>query len=116
MRVVVAGVDEPAFERALGERGALVLPALAHGMDLAFLMAGGLADLERIAELRPFLTDAGAIWVLRVKGAARTLREVDVIDAGRRFGMVDNKIASFSQTLAAMRLVIPLALRGRRIP
>jgi hypothetical protein len=39
---------------------------------------------------------------------------VDVIEAGKAFGLVDNKIASFSEVLAAMRLVVPLARRGLR--
>jgi len=39
------------------------------------------------------------------------VREEDIIDAGRAFDLVDNKIASFSDTLAAMRLVVPLNQR-----
>jgi len=69
------------------------------------------AELRRIAELRPLIHDAGAIWVLRRKGAGLTVREVDVIEAGRAFDLVDNKIASFSDTLAGMRLVVPLNQR-----
>jgi hypothetical protein len=40
------------------------------------------------------------------------VREEDIIEAGRRFDLVDNKIASFSPALAAMRLVMPTRLRG----
>ncbi len=78
---------------------------------MAFLRVDSAAELERIAAFRQRLRPAGAIWVLRRKGAARQVREADVIAAGGRFGLVDNKIASFSDSLAAMRLVIPLALR-----
>ncbi len=70
------------------------------------------ADLQRLSELRPRIKDAGAIWVLRAKGAAAKVREVDVIEAGKAHRLVDNKIASFSATLAAMRLVIPLSMRN----
>jgi len=76
-----------------------------------FFLVNRPGDLHRIGELRPLIHDAGAIWVLRVKGPDRTVRDVDVIEAGRAFDLIDNKIASFSATLAAMRLVVPLNQR-----
>ncbi|HJP65093.1 MAG TPA: hypothetical protein VKA30_02180 [Actinomycetota bacterium] len=48
--------------------------------------------------------------MIRPKGSP-DIKEVDVIDAGLRAGLVDNKIASFSDSLSAMRLVIPVARR-----
>ena len=54
----------------------------------------------------------GAIWVVSRKGKAATLRDVDVIAAARASGLVDNKVASFSATHTALRLVIPVAQRG----
>jgi hypothetical protein len=61
-------------------------------------------DLDRIAALRRRLRPTGAIWVLRPKGGP--IREMEVIGAGLRHRLVDNKIASFSEDLSAMRLVI----------
>ena len=55
----------------------------------------------------------GAIWVVSRKGKAATLRDVDVIDAAKDARLVDNKVASFSATHTALRLVIPVALRPR---
>jgi hypothetical protein len=110
MRVTVVAFRDAAFEAELAERGASVVD-LSPGLDLVFYRVERPADLHRIAELRPLIHDAGAIWVLRVKGAGLTVREVDVIEAGRAFDLVDNKIASFSDTLAAMRLVVPLNQR-----
>jgi hypothetical protein len=110
MRVALVQFADADFEAALAERGArLVAPAA--GLDLVFTYVDEPADLHRIAELRPLIHDAGAIWVLRRKGASLTVREVDVIEAGRAFDLVDNKIASFSDTLAGMRLVVPLNQR-----
>jgi len=51
--------------------------------------------------------------VVSRKGKAATLRDVDVIDAARASGLVDNKVASFSATHTSIRLVIPVALRPR---
>lgn len=110
MRVALVAFDDPEFGARLAERGAS-LEAPAPGLDLVFTRVDAPADLGRLAELRGLIHDAGAIWVLRVKGAALTVREVDVIEAGRAFDLVDNKIASFSDTLAAMRLVVPLNQR-----
>ena len=84
---------------------------LAPGLDLVFYRVERTADLLRIGELRPMIHDSGAIWVLRVKGSGLAVREVEVIEAGKAFDLVDNKIASFSDTLAAMRLVVPLNQR-----
>ena len=44
---------------------------------------------------------------------AATLRYADLLAAARRPGLVDNKVASFSPTHTALRLVIPVALRPR---
>ena len=110
MRVALVEFADPAFETALVERGASVVSS-GTDLDLVFSYVDRPADLLRIAELRPLIHDAGAIWVLRRKGAGLTVRDVDVIEAGRAFDLVDNKIASFSDTLAAMRLVVPLNQR-----
>jgi hypothetical protein len=111
MRVALVGFDDAGFRAELAGRGAAVEPP-SPGLDLVFYYVERSADLARIEGLRRLIHDAGAIWVLREKGPARTLRETDVIDAGRAFELVDNKIASFSDTLAAMRLVVPLDHRG----
>jgi hypothetical protein len=110
MRVALVGFADAAFEAELAGRGATVAD-LSPGLDLVFYRVDRPSDLHRIAELRPLIHDAGAIWVLRVKGAGRTVHDVDVIDAGRAFDLIANKIASFSDTLAAMRLVVPLDQR-----
>jgi hypothetical protein len=49
--------------------------------------------------------------VVSRKGREATLRDVDVIEATRSAGLVDNKVVSFSPTHTALRLVIPRALR-----
>jgi hypothetical protein len=113
MRVALVGFDDEGFRAELAGRGAIVQEP-APGLDMVFYRAGRPADLPGIGELRPLIRDTGAIWVLREKGPARTVREEDIIDAGRAFDLVDNKIASFSDTVAAMRLVVPLNQRRNR--
>jgi len=111
MRLAIFDLEDPSFGASLVERKASIQTVAPADLDLAFLMVHEPADLGRLVELRPLIRPNGAIWVLRVKGPAATVRELDVIEAGQRHGLVDNKIASFSDTLAAMRLVIPIGLR-----
>ena len=110
MRIALVAFEDAAFASELTARGAAVVDAQ-PGLDMLFYRVDQPAELHRIGELRRLIHDAGAIWVLRTKGVGLTVREVDVIEAGRVFDLVDNKIASFSATLAAMRLVVPLNQR-----
>ena len=73
-----------------------------------FFGAEDAADLKRLKDLKSWIEPNGAIWVVRAKGGRGALRETDVIDAGLAAGLVDNKIASFSETHGAMRLVFRL--------
>jgi hypothetical protein len=111
MRVALVAFADAGFEAELAGRGATIVDAGSGALDLLFYGVDQPADLHRIAELRPLIRQTGAIWVLRVKGASLTVKDTDVIEAGRVFDLVDNKIASFSDTLAAMRLVVPLNQR-----
>jgi hypothetical protein len=52
------------------------------------------------------------VWAIYPKGR-RELSEDTVRAAGRRAGLVDVKVVRFSETLGALKLVIP---RARRKP
>src|SRR4029077_18055452 len=80
--------------------------------DVILLAADSWAELGVLPGLRDRIVANGAIWVVSRKGKAATLRDVDVIAAARASGLVDNKVASFSATHTALRLVIPVAQRG----
>jgi hypothetical protein len=112
MRVAVIDLDDPDFLKELRTRTQEVTVGRPRNeSDLVFLFVPHRNELdERIRPLEPFLRRDGAIWVVRPKGTS-DIKEVDVIDAGKRAGLVDNKIASFSDTRSAMRLVIPLTRR-----
>ena len=111
-RVSLVAFEDPWFRNLLREVTDDVSTELRADSDLVFYFVRHVADLFDLPDLRDALRDEGAIWVLREKGPSRVVLETDVIDAGKASGLVDNKIASFSDTLAAMRLVIPLAGRG----
>jgi hypothetical protein len=81
--------------------------------DLVFFGAESPSDLRRIQEMKNWIEPNGGIWVVRTKGGGGTLRDTDVIAAGLAAGLVDNKIASFSETQGAMRLVFRVRDRPR---
>jgi hypothetical protein len=81
--------------------------------DVVFLAADSHAELAGLADIRRRLRPNGAIWVVSRKGKAATIRDVDVIQAAKANDLVDNKVASFSPTHTALRLVIPVTLRPR---
>lgn len=106
---VLGLADQSWFLDRLRERGADVDADPPY--DLVFMRADDHADLDQLPRLKRRIRPAGAIWVVRTKGNSRRLRDTDIIEAAKRADLVDNKIASFSDTLAAMRLVIPVAKR-----
>jgi len=113
-RVAILGVDDPDFRSVLADRTTDVTEDRpTPDTDLVFLAADSVDQLLRIGDLQRALKPNGAIWVVSRKGKAATLRDVDVIDAAKSVGLVDNKVVSFSPTHTALRLVIPLARRPR---
>ena len=78
--------------------------------DLIFFAADEAPKLARAAQLASSLSNAGALWIVYPKGR-REIREQQVLDAGRRAGLVDVKVVSFSATHTALKFVRPKAAR-----
>jgi hypothetical protein len=102
MRVAVLGVADDAFAGELAARGAELVNDL-EGLDLLFYAADSAAELAGIGDLVPALADKGALWVVSRKGRAATVKDVEVMAAAKGFGLVDNKVVGFSDTLTALR-------------
>ncbi len=119
-KVAIVNVDDDSFVSLLGTRTRDIVEGKPSApADLVFFSAETPEDLSRIEELKSWIEPNGAIWLIRTKGGRGALRETDVIAAGLAAGLVDNKIASFSETQGAMRLVFrvrdrPRALRQQR--
>lgn len=112
MRVAVLGVDDSEFRAQLVGRNGEPDAGIDGGeLDIVFYAVGRLHDLALLPQLRSAIRPAGAIWVVSPKGKGIEVRDVDVMAAAREAGLVDNKVASFSATHTALRLVIPKALR-----
>jgi hypothetical protein len=110
-RVSLLGLGDETFAALLRSRTSDISGRVRGSSDLIFLAADDAAALERLEALRARIVPDGAIWVVSRKGRAATLRDVDVIDAAKRAGLVDNKVVSFSETHTALRLVIPRSAR-----
>jgi len=111
-RISVIGVSDDAFWTQLIERATDTMKGrLRQDSDLIFFAADSLSDLQQLARLKTYLVSNGAIWVVSLKGKAAKVKDVDVIAAAKAAGLVDNKVASFSETHTALRLVIPVNQR-----
>jgi hypothetical protein len=113
-KVALVNLHDPGFTKLLRTRTTDITTGRPSALcDLVFLGVSSRDELKRIAEVKPWIEPNGAIWVVRPKGGRADLRDTDVIDAGLAAGLVDNKIASFSDTHGAMRLVYRLKDRPK---
>ena len=109
-RVLLIGMDDEDLVRELEERGASVARRMSGHADVIFYAANNRAALARLASLKSRLTPAGAIWIIRPKGTA-VITESEVMKAGKAAGLVDVKVARYSDTHTAEKYVIPVRLR-----
>lgn len=113
-RVAVLDIDDASFVKLLRERtGDVVLGKPRRVCDIVFLGARDKTDLARLRQAKRWIEPNGAIWMVRQKGPGSPLRDTDLIEAGLAAGLVDNKIASFSDTHGAMRFVFRLKDRPK---
>jgi len=113
-KVAIVNLDDDSFVALLRTRTRdIVKGKPSSPCDLVFFGAETPEDLRRIEALKDWVEPNGAIWVVRTKGGRGSLRDIDVIATGLAAGLVDNKIASFSETQGAMRLVFRVRDRPR---
>jgi len=113
-KVALVGVDDASFVKLLRSRTSDIVRGKPRSpCDIVFLGANDVHDLQKLKEVKTWIEPNGAIWVVRPKGGRTAVRETDLFDAGRAAGLVDNKIASFSDTHGAMRFVFRLRDRPR---
>ena len=113
-KVALAGVDDAWFVSELRTRTQDIKRGKPSSpCDLVFLRVHEPADLAKIKSVKSWIEPSGAIWVVRKKGAGARIKDTDVIEATLAAGLVDNKIASFSDSEGAMRLVFRLKDRPK---
>ena len=107
--LIVGGLDEE-FAQALKAAGADVSTRKRGENDVIFLRADSDGDLGQLWPLQEQMKRNGAIWVIRPRGV-KTITEMDVLNTGKAAGLVDVKVARFSETHTAEKFVIPVANR-----
>jgi hypothetical protein len=112
MRVALVDIDDPDIRAQIAARTTDLTDGWpVPDTDIVLFGADTWEALAPLRELAALIRPNGAIWVVSRKGKARTLRDVEVIEAGKVARLVDNKVCSFSTTHTALRLVIPVARR-----
>ena len=109
-RIALVNVPGDEIRGLLAVRGLAWTEAAHPGTDLVLLGVSSLGELDRLAELRETIARDGAVWVVAPKGGAEPT-EAQVLAAGRTAGLVDVKVARWSDTHTAHKLVIPKAER-----
>ena len=110
-RVSVVGIEDRRFLDDLAARvDDLTRGRAKAGSDLVLVAMSDRSELPRLAKLREAIKAGGAIWVVWPKGR-KEFREDDVRDFGKTAGLVDVKVARFSETLSALKMMIPRAQR-----
>ncbi len=113
-RVSVIAVEDSALLKELRERTPNVTEGkAAKGSDIVLAFMQERTDLERLPRLRAAIRDTGSIWVLWPKGR-KELREDGIRSAALTAGLVDVKVASVSEVLSGLKLVIPVAQRAAK--
>jgi hypothetical protein len=110
-RVLVLGIRDPVFWAQLDDLGVKASKGkLLENADIIVLVVKRLRDLARLRPLQNSLAPNGAIWVVAPRGA-KHIPEREILAAGLAAGLVDVKVARFSETHTAHKFVIPLKRR-----
>ena len=114
MLISAVGLSDPTIQSELAaSHCTLVWGRLKAGSNIVLLGVESDAGLKRLDAAARALEEDGALWVVHPKGKAG-VKDTAVFAAGKALGLVANKVAKFSETHTAERLVIPVARRTHR--
>ena len=112
MRVALVGIADETLVEDIQSKGATIESSVrSKGLDMIFVTASTTRDLDRLSAIAGRLAPAGALWLIRTKGKGAAIRERESMAAGKRAGLVDVKVVSYSDTHSAEKYVIPVARR-----
>jgi hypothetical protein len=108
--VVVLNFPDKTFVAELKALGVRVSTRATTESNLIVLGVQKTGDLPRIAAAARSLAPAGALWVVHPKGTAG-VKDTDIFGHAARAGLTYTKVARFSETHTAEKLVIPKVRR-----
>lgn len=109
MSVHLAGEFDAEFRRLVSERAG---EATETSFDCVCVQMDATDQLSTLREARKGIKDSGMIWAVWPKGR-QEFNENHIREFALGNGLVDVKVAKFSEELSALKLVIPVKLRGR---
>ena len=112
MRISVLGLSDAGFEAELKGAGADVSTRLRRDSDQIYIAIESAKDLGRFETVLPSVRQDGAVWAIRRRGL-KDATEAATMAAGLAAGLVDVKVARFSDTHTAEKFVRPLKSRVR---
>jgi len=105
------GITDVALKDELTAAGATVSwGRIRKNSDLILLGVERDPEVSRIAPAVASLRPSGAIWVIHPKGR-EGVKDMVIFAAGREAGLVATKVAKFSESHTAEKLVVPVAKR-----
>lgn len=110
-KVTVIGKIDPEFEAELEKispdfnRGTIEANA-----EWIFLICETQNDLAKTTNIAKVMRGAAALWIVYPK-SRKDIREMDVLNIGRKAKLKDIKVMSFSPTHTALKFVIPVDKR-----
>lgn len=111
MVVSCQGISDPALQDELTAAGATVSwGRIKKDSDLILLGVERDPEVSRIAPAVASLRPSGAIWVIHPKGK-EGVKDTAIFAAGREAGLVATKVAKFSESHTAEKLVVPVGKR-----
>lgn len=112
MRVSVLGITEKLFWSELEARTENASDGRAQKhSDLIFFAVNDASELKQLRDLQKSIVPAGAIWVVWPKGQQH-IKENHMRAVAPAANLVDVKVCAFSETLSALKLMIPRAKRS----
>ena len=111
-RAVVLGIDDPDLGAELTALGVTVTSRAGASERLILLAVTTPRDLTKIGTAAKSLATDGALWVVHPKGVAG-VKDTDIFATARSAGLTYTKVARFSETHTAERLVVPKLSRAK---
>lgn len=110
--VAIIGGSDAGFVKELGARvNSVTVGRAPKASHVVFLWADAPVALKKLASLVKGIARSGAIWVIHPKGAASKVKDTDIFAEAKKVGLTATKVARFSETHTAEKLVIPVAKR-----
>lgn len=111
MRVAIVGVDDPFIRAELAQRTTDVTEGRPkQGVAMILFGVTGAKGLAKLPALAKAIHPDGCIWAVWTKGR-KEFREDDIRASALAHDLVDVKVMAFSETLSALKLVIPVTKR-----